>query len=568
MVKKNIFWIFIVFIFLIQDHAALAQTPAPKDCSKTSISTATGLVKPLTDMRATEYYPNITDPFRQDGGLYGQGINILPLTHPHMQKAIAATSQIVPRNAAGDPDPNGKIGFISLGMSNTKYEFDHFKSYPAVIQKKSPQVVLVNGAWQSMVAQRWSGREITCGVPPPSGGVGGVTDPWQNFNDKITQAGLTKAQIQAVWMKLTNAYPQSCNNNDFADFVNKMYEDMRMIMERLNRPDPANPSVKEYPNLKVIYVSSRIYGGYSQDPLSPEHSAYWSGFAMRKLIQDQMIGDNSGITYDYPILLWGYNGPNATTYLWANGVIPRSDGLTYQCSDLVTDGVHPADGAKIKVTNMLLNFFISDPLAKVWFTGSGVLPSATPLPSIAPSPASAYFQFDIPPHPETFVFQLNDPIKIQQARDMLNQVMPMQSVMGKVIKQSQSYNPPWSFHLDPNSVTFFRSATEVCDAHIQYVENNLAQVCTTILPNCVWCPWNSRLIAEVYPGQASVSPAPSGSPSYKKGDVNHDGIIDQLDLALILTNFSRQPTQVPNYFDPVSDSKINLWDAGWVIKYW
>lgn len=395
--KKLSALFFVVLIGFIITQTVGAQTPLPKDCSVTSISTPGGPVKPIIDMGANEYYPNATDPFRQDGGLYGGGINNLPMSHLHMQKAIAATSQIVPRNGVGNPDPNGKIGFISLGMSNTKYEFEHFKSYPAVLQKKSPKVVLVNGAWQSMVAQRWSGREITCGVPPPSGGIGGVTDPWVNFNDKISQAGLSKAQVQVMWMKLTNAYPESCNNNDFADFVTKMYQDMQVIMNRLNRPDPNNPAVKEYPNLKVIYVSPRIYAGYSRDPLSPEHSAYWSGFAMRKLVQDQMAGDSIGVTYDYPILLWGHFGPGASTYLWANGEIARSDGLTYQCDDFVQDGVHPADSssgninAKEKVTNMLLNFLINDPLTKPWFTGTGVLPSTTPQPSstIAPSPSSS-----------------------------------------------------------------------------------------------------------------------------------------------------------------------------------
>ena len=392
--KKISALFFVVLIGFNITQIVSAQTPVPKDCSVTSISTPGGPVKPIIDMAANEYYPSATDPYRQEGGLYGGGVNSLALTHPHMQKALAATAQIVPRDASGNPSTTGRIGFISLGMSNTKYEFEHFRTNAGVLQQKSAKVVLVNGAWQSMVAQRWSGREITCGVPPPSGGIGGVTDPWDNFNNKIVQAGLTKKQVQVMWMKLTNAYPESCNNNDFADFVTKIHEDMQVIMDRLNRPDPNNPVVKEYPNLKVIYVSPRIYSGYSRDPLSPEHSAYWSGFAMRKLVQDQMAGDTSGVTYDYPILLWGHYGSGATTYLWANGTIPRNDGLTYECDDFVTDGVHPADGfnnAKEKVTTMLLNFLINDPLTKVWFTGSGVLPSTTPQPSssTAPSPSAS-----------------------------------------------------------------------------------------------------------------------------------------------------------------------------------
>jgi len=33
---------------------------------------------------------------------------------------------------------------------------------------------------------------------------------------------------------------------------------------------------------------------------------------------------------------------------------------------------------------------------------------------------AAYFEFDYPPAPETFVFQLTDPVRIQEARDILS----------------------------------------------------------------------------------------------------------------------------------------------------
>ncbi len=120
----------------------------------------------------------------------------------------------------------------------------------------------------------------------------------------------------------------------------------------------------------------------------------------------------------------------------------------------------------------------------------------------------AYFQFDYPPNPETFIFLLTDPDKIQEARDILSGQQPSRHIMGTIVKAPVSYNPPWSYHLDPSSITFFDFAIEVCDAAIRQVEQHLNEACGSFLPGCAWCPWGSRLIAEV-----RVSATPTGTPT-------------------------------------------------------
>jgi hypothetical protein len=60
-------------------------------------------------------------------------------------------------------------------------------------------------------------------------------------------------------------------------------------------------------------------------------------------------------------------------------------------------------------------------------------------------------------------------------------------------------------------VEFFDSALEVCDATIQYVEEHLDQVGGTFLPNSIWCPWRSRLIAEIQPDITPIATATSES---------------------------------------------------------
>lgn len=68
----------------------------------------------------------------------------------------------------------------------------------------------------------------------------------------------------------------------------------------------------------------------------------------------------------------------------------------------------------------------------------------------------AYFVFDIPPRPETFIIKITDPAKIKKARDILSGVeRDMAGVGGVIIKSQACYNLSWSFYLDPNSISFF-----------------------------------------------------------------------------------------------------------------
>ena len=79
---------------------------------------STGL-KPLTEMTTRDRYKG------EDGGLYGGGKNEPPPTH--QRAAQEALKKITPLDAQGQPAKDGKIVFISLGMSNTFGEFRMFQ---------------------------------------------------------------------------------------------------------------------------------------------------------------------------------------------------------------------------------------------------------------------------------------------------------------------------------------------------------------------------------------------------------------------------------------------------------
>ena len=110
--------------------------------------------------------------------------------------------------------------------------------------------------------------------------------------------------------------------------------------------------------------------------------------------------------------------------------------------------------------------------------------------------ADAYYEFT--DGADTFVIHLTDAEKILEANDILANSTP-KGVMGTVLKEPVSYNTPWSYHLDPASIEFFEMAVEVCDASIQFVEDNLADVGGATLPGNQWCPWSSSLTRKVIP---------------------------------------------------------------------
>src|SRR5688572_27184039 len=79
------------------------------------------------------------------GGLYVNGSNDLPPTHKTagLQKA----SQIQPLDSTGNPNAvNGKIVWLSIGLSNTTQETQQFIPIVNAYSNKNPKLIFVDGA--------------------------------------------------------------------------------------------------------------------------------------------------------------------------------------------------------------------------------------------------------------------------------------------------------------------------------------------------------------------------------------------------------------------------------------
>jgi Cu/Ag efflux protein CusF len=295
----------------------------------------TSKLKPLTELGNDEYQGH-------KGGLYPDGKNERPVEHE--KAGVALAKQVRPLDADGKPSDNGKIVLLSVGMSNTSQESQGFGQLLAKDREKNPHLVFVNGAQGSMTARA---------IQDPDDKKTG-TRYWDTVDERLKSAGVTRAQVQAIWIKEADAGPRE----GFPKYAQTLEAELTKIVQLL----PGR-----FPNVKLVYLSSRIYGGYATTPLNPEPYAYESGFSVKWLVEAQLKG-KPGLNFDpakgvvkAPWLSWG-------PYIWANGTANKgSGGLSYEPGDFRDDGTHPSDSGVAKVAKEILHFFKTDITTKPWF---------------------------------------------------------------------------------------------------------------------------------------------------------------------------------------------------------
>lgn len=318
------------------------------NCAQTS----TGLI-PLNELQAGLYLG------LYEGGLYPAGANVAPPLHDATGRMLAEA--IEPLSTAGTPDPGGRYVLLSIGMSNTTQEFCSAAGTepcaPWTFMGQAATHPSVNHATLAIVNGARGGQAATTWDSPADSNYDRVRDT------VLAPKGLSEAQVVAVWVKVANAGPTQGLPSAGAD----------ALQLEASIGNIARAAKTRYPNLKLMFLSSRIYAGYASTALNPEPYAYESGFSVKWAVQAQIDQMSAGgglidpeagdlhYTTIAPWLGWG-------AYLWADGLIPRSDGLTYACSDLDADGTHPATTGEQKVARLLLRFFLLSPYAYPWFS--------------------------------------------------------------------------------------------------------------------------------------------------------------------------------------------------------
>jgi hypothetical protein len=328
--------------------------PAPLDQDAESLPPDTAML-PLTDAPAGWKYLG-----RFEAGLYPGG-NTPP--EDHLAAGRTQSAAIRPLDPSGQAAPDGRYVLLSIGMSNTTQEFcsqsgrtpcddwtfmGRASADPAV---DNSLLVIANGARGGQTAPVWASA---------------ASPEYDRIRDQgLTPLGLSERQVQIVWLKVANSSPRialPAGNADAFQLLGQMGQIARALKQR-------------YPNLRLVFVSSRIYAGYASTALNPEPYAYESGYAVKWLIEAQISqlrgGTPATATGDLAIgsaAPWIGWGP----YLWARGTEPRSDGLVWLSQDFQADGTHPGPTGRAKVGALLLDFFRTAPLAHCWFLAGHV----------------------------------------------------------------------------------------------------------------------------------------------------------------------------------------------------
>jgi hypothetical protein len=296
----------------------------------------------------------------EQGGLYPGGSNTMPAAH--LKAGLEQAAQIVPRDHDGKPAPGGKIVLMSIGMSNTTMEYQTFMKLAGQQHDLNPHVVLVDGA---------QGGQSAVETSDPR------TNFWKVVDQRLQTAGVTDQQVQAVWMFQVIVAP-------FRPFP----QDVRRLQYLME--DTLRTAHQRYPNLRIAYLSSRIYAGFAMVPQNPEPHSYESGWAPKWIVEGQIFGfpeynyDPARGLVRFPWVAWG-------PYMWADGVRGRKDRLKWTREDFSqADGMHPSTQGRERVAQLLLTFLKNEPTSKPWFTGNGqVTLGPTPSPPNAQQVAQA-----------------------------------------------------------------------------------------------------------------------------------------------------------------------------------
>ncbi len=308
---------------------------------------------PITDLGTSLYLG------RFQGGLYPHGSNTIP--PDHLAAGLERARSIQPLDGQGKASPNGKYVLLSIGMSNATQEFccpvgnaptswSFMGQAAADPSVNHTSLVIFNGAEATKTAPYWTSPK---------------SPEYERVAMELRASGLSEAQVEVVWLKDVISFPKTSLPDPDADAYG-LELDLGNIVRALR---------VRYPNLKLVFLSSRTYGGYATSGQDPEPFAYETGFSVKWLVQAQIqqmhqngsiVDERAGnLNYDTvaPWIGWG-------PYLWSDGPHPRSDGVTWERRDFGPDGLHPSPYGERKVGTMLLDFFKRSPLTRGWFAAS------------------------------------------------------------------------------------------------------------------------------------------------------------------------------------------------------
>jgi hypothetical protein len=305
------------------------------------VSNSSPIVPPALTSGAK--YVSVTDPTKTLFAtfLYRDSSNQMPSWHRAKGEAIARALQ--PLNASGGVDlANGKLAAIAEGMSNTRDEMNAFNALLA--SRKSE----LNPAF-TFANLSEGGCDLMCWIAK---GVGTINK-----------------QVQIAFIKHSNNRPQKSDgspenpNSAFPDKASKNFPTHAQTT-KAQLKTRVLAMKKQYPNLKMVFFTSRTFGGWTCAPTGSNYRepvAYEEGFAVKWLLDDQITGRDPDLRFE------GANAPAAWMawgpYLW--------DAQKWTQDLFRSDGAHMCEKGTAIVGQTWFDFFMGDNTARPWFAKGG-----------------------------------------------------------------------------------------------------------------------------------------------------------------------------------------------------
>ncbi len=328
---------------------------------------------PLVDFTANQRYLGRFPGLLYSDPATGVNTNTVPAQHDADGRAIAA--QIVPLDGSGNPSAAGRIGVLGIGMSNWTQELceptgPSGRCFPYTFLGQAATDPLVNHTSLVLADCAQGGATLEW-----------IDDSFGRYTNCIEERlplwGLTRQQIEVVLWKDADAQPTT-------SLTSSTVCQPRSLPIPSTNPDActyeqylglmAHFLKAEFPNVKQLFVHSRIYAGYATTLLNPEPFAYQYGFATKWFVNaqimqianrkvDPLAGDLNYKNKTVPWIVWG-------PYWWAAGTTPcqkcQIPGQTWVSADFQSDGTHPYASGAMKVANNLMSFYLASPYTP-WF---------------------------------------------------------------------------------------------------------------------------------------------------------------------------------------------------------
>jgi hypothetical protein len=219
---------------------------------------------------------------------------------------------------------DGRVGFVCVGMSNAQQECSDFigKARTSWAAEVSPLVRLVSCAVGGHAIERWN--------DPAFDGV-----LWRAcVVDKLPAAGLRADQVRVLYHKAADQFGDG--RTSYPDPASDYFA------FRANLTRFAERALAFFPALQAVYTTSRSYGGFADNPGRGEPLSYEEGHAL-----NSWLGEHPGVG-----AVWFGWGP----YIWAPACgsgTTNGSGVCYERADYQDDGVHPAAGARDKISALM-----------------------------------------------------------------------------------------------------------------------------------------------------------------------------------------------------------------------